>query len=179
MSGDETIKPSDEVLRRAGRRVRFDNQVDDDAAVELKEGKRFIVVAHGQSNGTVRWYKSSTGNAERWLWVGMERPPKRTRVYLYCCKSGAKLPHFLSGCEVFGHIDVVPMPTGGAQDVVLGFLSVVERLVSSTDFDFALWRAHLARYVNREYAAEVEAPRGMLRTSALLMLRQSLGNLDP
>ena len=179
VSGDDNIKPSHDVLRRTGRRVRYDDAVSDDAALELREGKQFIVVAHGQSDGTVSWFSSSRGSASRWVWVGMDRPPRRTRVYFYSCKAGKKLPHYLKDCESFGHVDVVPMPTGAVKSVVLGFLKQVEYLVSSTHFDFARWRDYLARYVNKALVQEVENPTGLLNANSLLMLRRSLGNVDP
>ncbi len=178
VSGDENIRPSDDNLRRTGRRVRFDDDVDDDAAVELREGKAFVVLAHGQANGTIKWFKSSRGSSARWLWVGMPRPPRRARLYLYSCHAGRRLPHFLKHCEAFGHVDVVPMPVGEARDAVLGFLTQVDWLVSDTPFDFDEWRGHLAEYVNRKYAAEVENPTGISIAGSLLVLRRSLGYDD-
>jgi hypothetical protein len=177
VSGDENIRPSDDVLRRSGRRVRFDNEVRDVAADELRAGGRFVVVAHGRSDGTVLWFCSKRGNASRWLWVGMPNPPQNTRIYLYACLAGIRLPRFLRRCEAFGHSDEIPMPTGGAQEVVLRYFDEVDRLMRHNEA-ITDWRVVLGLYVNEAYAEEVERPTGLLSAAALLMLRRSLGYFD-
>lgn len=180
VSGDANIRPSHTNLRRAGKRVRFDVEVSDDAFQEFKAGKRYVVVAHGTADGkTVKWFKSATGASRPWLWVGMRRPPRDARIYLYACHAGRKLPRYLRSCEAFGHLDEVPMPTGGARDAVLGFLSEVEAVVANWPHNAATWRAHLADFVNRAYVAEIEGRTGLLTGQALLLLRKSLGSIDP
>ena len=177
VSGDDNIRPTDAVLRRSGRRVRSDDEVGPVAAMELRVGGRFVVVAHGRADGTVLWHSAKTGVSVRWLWVGMSNPPHDARVYLYACLAGRRLPRFLKRCDVFGHSDVVPMPTGGAQEVVLLYLDEVDSLMRS-DAAIDKWQEMLARYVNQAYAAEVQQPSGLLKTAALLMLRRSLGFTD-
>jgi hypothetical protein len=143
----------------------------------LRVGGRFVVVAHGRSDGTVLWFWSTTRSGARWLWVNMPNPPKDVRVYLYVCLAGAKLARFLRRCEAFGHSDVVPMPTGGAQEVVLRYLDQVDRLMRS-DIPPSDWRARLGHYVNDAYVAEVSQPTSLLAAPLLLMLRRSLGFYD-
>jgi hypothetical protein len=157
--------------------VRSDNEVGAVAAGELNPGGRFVVVAHGRADGTVLWHSSKTGSTVRWLWVGMSDPPRDARIYLYTCFAGRKLSRFLKKCDVFGHCDVVPMPTGGAQGVILLYLDEVDRLMRS-DPATDQWQTILARYVNQAYTAEVQQPTGLLNTAALLMLRRSLGFSD-
>jgi hypothetical protein len=147
------------------------------AADELHEGGRFVVVAHGRADGTVLWFSSNAGTVIRWLWVGMPRPPKKARVYLYACLAGRKLSRFLKHCDAFGHSDVVPMPTGGAQGVVLRYFDEVDRLMRR-DGTTQHWRATLGRYINDVYVKEIEQPTGLLTVPALLMLRRSLGFSD-
>ena len=178
VSGDEQIRPSHENLRKAGRHVRHDGEVNDDASTELRGGKCFVVIAHGSADGTLRWYKSSRGSSLPWLWVGMPNAPRHVRLYLYSCKAGRKLPRYLKHCEAFGHVDEVPMPTAPVEPIVLGYLAEVDRLVSASDFDQSAWRQALAAYVDRAYVQEVENPTGMLGSSALLLLRRSLGYPD-
>jgi hypothetical protein len=178
VSGDETIRPSHRNLRRTGRRVRFDSEVNQDAAIALKSGRRFVVVAHGRADGTVMWFSSKGGVSARWLWVGMRRPPAGTRVYLYSCKAGIQLPQHLKRCECFGHVDDVPMPTGITKTVVLRYLNQVDRLVGDRESDVNDWRPRLAKYVNKRLEAEVERPTGFMNSVALQMLRRSLGYAD-
>jgi hypothetical protein len=178
VSGDDDIRPADSVIRRTGRRVRYDNEVNDEAATELRPGKLYIVVAHGSEHGTVSWFKSSRNTVQSWLWVDMPRPPRNVRVYLYSCRVGRRLPRFLKHCEAFGHVDVVPMPLDAATDLVLGFLAQVELLMTSSEFDPDEWRRQLGEYVNRLLVQEVEARTGLLTGSLLVMLRRSLGYVD-
>lgn len=166
-------------IRRTGRRVQHGVEVDGDASVALKAGKRYVVVAHGIEKGTtVLWFRDDWKKARRWLFVGMKTPPKDTRVYLYCCYAGKKLPHFLKGCEVFGHTDTVPTPIGPSRDIVLAFFGEVEKLLK-TDFDHDTWRAALGDYVNRLYAAEVQNPTSIWGAPVLAILRKSLGFPGP
>src|SRR5882672_1245768 len=104
ISGDSDIHPSHENIRRSGRRVRHGKEVDGDARVVLRTGRRYVVVAHGNPKGTtVSWFREDWSNSQRWLYVGMKRPPEGVRLYLYSCYAGKKLPRFLKKNEVFGH----------------------------------------------------------------------------
>jgi hypothetical protein len=179
VSGDENIRPSQTNLRQSGRRVRYDHQVSDDAAVALRALGRFVVVAHGRSDGTVMWFNSTRGTAARWLWVGMDKPPVRSRVYLYSCNAGEKLSSFLERCECFGHSAEVPMPTAGTRAVVLRYLDEVDRLVQAPGSDVSTWRATLGAYINRALVEEAEKSDGdFMNSVALQLLRRSLGYVD-
>jgi hypothetical protein len=179
VSGDENIRPSHENLRRSGRRVRYDTQVNDNAALELKARGRFVVVAHGRSDGTIMWFSSARGNAAAWLWVGMETPPVGTRFYLYSCYAGEKLHAHFQRCECFGHSGEVPMPTSGTRKVVLRYLDEVDRLIQNHKSELSTWRATLGAYVNRLLVEEAEKSNGsFINSVALQMLRKSLGYVD-
>jgi hypothetical protein len=179
VSGDNDIRPSHENLLRSGRRVRYDTQVDNNAAVELKARGCFVVIAHGRSDGTVMWFSSARGTADRWLWVGMEAPPVGARLYLYSCRVGKELPAYLDLCECFGHWDDVPMPTGITEHAVLRFLDEVDRLIQDHRSDVSCWRATLGAYVNRALVEEAEkADSNYMDSVAFHMLRQSLGYID-
>jgi hypothetical protein len=179
VSGDDNIRPSHENLRRSGRRVRYDTQVDHNAARELKARGRFVVIAHGRSDGTVMWFSSARGTAARWLWVGMKAPPVGARLYLYSCYAGKELPTCLNRCECFGHSDEVPMPTKGTKKVVLRFLDEVDRLIQNHKTKVSSWRATLGAYVNRALVEEAEkADSDFMNSVALLLLRRSLGYTD-
>jgi hypothetical protein len=179
VSGDENIRPSHRNLRQSGRRVRYDTQVSDDAAVELRARGRFVVVAHGRQDGTVMWFSSTRGTAARWLWVGMEKPPVQSRVYLYSCNAGEKLSTFLEHCESFGHSGEVPMPTAGTRRMVLRYLDEVDRLMRDRRSDVATWRTTLGAYINRALVGEAEKKNGSFMNSvALQLLRRSLGFVD-
>jgi hypothetical protein len=67
------------------------------------------------------------------------------------------------------------MPTLAAEDVVLGFLDEVDRLMKGDDFEAEAWRASLSQYLNSEFHREVESRSSPLAAAALLMLRKSLG----
>jgi hypothetical protein len=179
VSGDENIRPSHTNLRQSGRRVRFDTQVNDKAAIELKARGRFVVVAHGRSDGTVMWFSSSRGTPSRWLWVGMADPPVGSRLYLYSCNAGAKLPSSLTKCECFGHSGDVPMPTGGTRAIVLRYLDEVDRLVQDHQSDIRTWRATLGIFINEALVEEAEkADSNFMNSVALQFLRRSLGYVD-
>lgn len=174
VSGDEDIRPSHENLRRSGRRVRYDDEVDLNAAQALRQRRRYVVVAHGRPDGTILWFNSAAAARVRWLWVGMPDPPTSLRLYLYSCNAGPQLSRFLHDCDCFGHSSTVPMPTDGARVVVLDFLSQVDRLVRSRNFDAATWRSALSAYVNEEWERELENRTSPLKASALQMLSESL-----
>lgn len=179
VSGAEDIQPSHSNLQRKGRRVKFDCAVSDNAADVLRDGRRYVVVAHGNADGTVKWFNSSRGSALPWLWVNMAGPPKGSRIYLYACRVGRLLPRFLKHCEAFGHSHDVPMPLGAMRDVVLRFLDKVHELMSTKTFDSEGWRTLLAKHVNDELVEEVNRPSGnMMTVPALSMLRRSLGYKD-
>lgn len=179
VSGDADIRPSDENIRRSGRRVRHGGEVDGDARVALTTGKHFVVVAHGNRKGTaVSWFRDDWKDARRWLYVGMQDPPAGARVYLYCCYAGIALPRYLKKSDVFGHVDVVPTPVGPSRDVVLAFFSQVEALFGEAEFDRERWRKTLGAYVNELYVKEVLSPSATWTAAVLLMLRKSLGFSD-
>jgi hypothetical protein len=180
VSGDADIIPTDVVLRRTGRRVRHGVEVNGDARRQLRSGRRYVVVAHGNKRGTVKWFRSDWDTPQRWLYVGMTHPPSATRIYLYSCFVGKRLPRYLRkrGVEAFGHIDRVPVPNGSAKRVVLSFLDVVDDLVSGRHFDHDHWQQTLADFVNTGYAAEVLYPTGLLNAATWAMLRRSLEHPD-
>jgi hypothetical protein len=182
VSGDQDICPCHELLRRTsryrGRRVRHDAEVSETAADEMISGRSYVVIAHGSKDGTVKWFRSDTGSAARWLWVGMRRPPRGARVYLYSCYAGRKLPHFLRYCECFGHTDVVPMPRGGGKDAVLAFLDQVDRVLRDSPYDAEVWRVRLGAYVNAAFVKAVENPSPLGNALPLFILRKSLGFVD-
>lgn len=176
VSGDEDIRPSHENLRRKGKRVRFDTQIHEEPSRAIKSGRRYIVIAHGNSSGTVKLFRTDWNESRRWLYVGMGQPPSGARIYLYSCHAGRKLPRFLRNCLALGHVDVVPTPVGGAAKVVLRFLNRVEQSIKG-DFDASQCREELGRFVN---SALIKALDGgdILDVPTLVMLRRSLGNPD-
>lgn len=179
VSGDEDIKPATVVLRRTRRKIRHDSEVHEDASNEIRAGGAFVVVAHGASDGTVSWYSSVRGNSSRWLWVGMPRPPKHSRLYLYSCRAGGRLVPFLRDCVTLGHVGVVPMPIDEYKPVVLGFLRKVDGLIVNPELSAADWKSELAKYVNRALDKEARRPDSQFSVVAtLLLLRMSLGNAD-
>jgi hypothetical protein len=179
VSGDPTIRPSDQNIRRSGRRVRYDVQVCPQAHRELRAGQRFVVVAHGRADGTVLWCDASGGEPRRWLWAGMAHPPANARVYVYACSAGPRVLRALRRCEALAHSDAVPMPVGNARALVLRYFREVDHLLADRHSSPADWHAHLAEYVNRAYADEVANPSSILGPGLLLMLRRSLGYVDP
>jgi len=110
----------------------------------------------------------------------METPPVGSRVYLYSCNAGEKLPSFLlEHCECFGHLTEVPMPTAGTRAVVLRYLDEVDRLIRDHRSDVGTWRATLGAYINRALVQEAEKSDGSFMNSvALQLLRRSLGYVD-
>lgn len=178
VSGDSNIRPSDENIRKTGRRVRFDREVNIRAAVELKPGGRFVVVAHGRSDGTIMWFRSDRGTADRWLWVGMTKPPRAVRLYLYACHAGKQLPRQLKHCECFGHVDKVPTPTDGQKHRVLEFLDEVDRLVRDPTLTVEDWRLQLRKFVDDAVVKETENPTDWRDALTLQYLRRSLGYAD-
>ena len=174
VSADANIKPSDEVLRRTGRRVRYGAEVDKEAAIAMKPGGRFVVVAHGRDDGTVMWLGGDDDRPGRWLWIGMRKPPKESEVYLYSCRAGKKLPRHLKHCKCLGHVDVVPSPLGGRKDVVIGFLDEVDRVmrISTSPVE---WHQGLVAYVDSLYVKAVERSATLGYFLPLLILRKSLG----
>ena len=178
VSGDSTISPGDRILKRSRRNVRYDTQVNRSAATAMKAGSRYVVIAHGNPDGTVMWFRSDSPPASPWLWSPMANPPKKARIYLYSCHAGKELPRFLKSCECFGHTNVVPTLIGGANDVVLRYLNEVPRLMESSTYNAKDWRAHLGRFVNDALVREVQNSTAILAVYKLLMLRKSLGNFD-
>lgn len=179
VSGAGDIYPSHAVLLKSGRHVRHDNDVDPSAARALRGASSFVVVAHGSDDGTVHWFRSDRGTSERWLWVGMKRPPKRARVHLYACWAGGKLVPFLTGCESFGHSDSVPMPIGRQRHVVLRFLDRADEALRRSRYEVEAWRKELGDYVNQELVkASRRAKIPLLTMGLLLILRRSLDYVD-
>jgi len=179
VSGDANIHPSHEVLRKAKRTVRYDTEVNEAARVELKAGQSFVVVAHGNAEGTVTWFSSARGNSSPWLWVGMPKPPRDSHLYIYACKAGRRLRPFLAQCEVLGHVDVVPMPVERYRTTVLRFLTKVDRLIANPTLNPDDWACQLAQFVNVTLAAEAEKANASWRKVAtMMMLRRSMAHAD-
>jgi hypothetical protein len=179
VSGDGSVSPSEKILERAGRRVRFDTQVDIKAARALKPGQRYVVVAHGTPDGVVMWFRSDATRSARWLWRGMPNPPTGARIYLYSCYAGKELPHTLKHCECFGHTDEVPMPAKHSGDVVVNYLDAVHELMVRSSFDRVSWREELGRTINDALVRELESPsKSFMNVPKLLLLRKSLGYVD-
>jgi hypothetical protein len=176
VSGAPDIVPSDVNLRRTGRRIRYDTQVAGNAAAFLRAGRRYVVVAHGNHDGTVTWFRSDANENSRWLWVGMSPAPRGARVYLYCCNAGPKLARFLKHCECIGHSAPVPAPVNEATAVVLTFLDEVDRLMRSPRFDASDWKAKLAEFVNEQWNNEIDQPTSILASALWLLLSDSLRN---
>ncbi len=179
VSGDEDIRPSHEVLRKTNRLVRYDAEVHEDAAVELKAGHGFVVVAHGSASGTVTWFNSIKNSESNWLWVGMPTPPRGSHIYVYACNAGKKLAQFLVNCEVLGHVDVVPMPLGNLEPAVTSFLDKVDSLLRDPSLNPQNWADELARFVNNSLAEKGLNPDSAWEDVAtMLLLRRSMGYAD-
>lgn len=176
VSGAPDIGTAAAALKRAGFRVRHDGDVADSASAALRRGSRSIVVAHGDENGTVHFFKTSNGRSIRWLWVGMTNPPAGCRVYLYSCLAGKKLAKHLKRCDCFGHVDVVPMPQSVADDPITEYLRVAQTIVDrKSPFNRAAWRAELLAYVTERYLAAIENHGEPLHVYLFLLLMRSLG----
>lgn len=63
-------------------------------------------------------------------------------------------------------------------DVVLAYLNEVHRLMESDTYDAEAWRVRLGRYVNAALRQEASKPKTIFGFQKLLLLRQSLGNVD-
>jgi hypothetical protein len=180
VSGEGEIAPALLALQSRKRRVYFDGAVRNEARLTLRHtkrfGGRFVVVAHGRPNGTVRWYKTARAASEDWLWVGMPSPPTGVRIYLYCCYVGRHLPAYLAACEVFGHVGPVPIPSGPDDSLVLDFLDQVDRLVRTRRFDRISWRRRLVEYLEGAFTDEVETPTSLLGAATLRLIIKSLGD---
>src|SRR5262245_26124875 len=124
ISAAEDIAPAAQALSGQGRRIT--STVQSDARITLKSRGRFIVIAHGSPNGTVKWHSAS--GATDWLWVGMPPLRRKVRLYLYCCHVGRLLPAHLANCEVFGHMDVVPIPQNADDKLILDFIKKIHKL---------------------------------------------------
>jgi len=174
VSGAIDILPAHELLAQAGRAVRHGVEVGGSASDELIPGSRYVVIAHGDEEGSVYWARGA-GAGERWLWVGMEPAPIGARVYLYCCSAGPRLAEYLRDCECFGHSSAVPMPVDEWADVVIVFLDKVDRLMAEINFDEAIWRDELAMFIGEKMSDEIEAPSSLLSSLAWLLLGKSIG----
>lgn len=173
VSGHVDIAPTHENLRRAGRRVRHDRDVDLDAARALRSPA--IVISHGSAAGTITWVSSVDGVERDWLWVGMDQAPQNVRVYLYSCSAGPALRRFLRSSEVLGHCDRVPMPVDNARDVVISFLGEVEKAMLIRQSTAADWEARIGKYINARVAEALEGLTSDGDAVALLYLQKSLG----
>jgi hypothetical protein len=93
-------------------------------------GVRRIVVGHGDPEAL--WLVcGDRARSRRWLWVGMEDPPEKARLYLYSCWSGQQLAGFLDGNFVFGHYGAVPTPRHENRMVVMPFLRKVFEIMDT------------------------------------------------
>ena len=174
VSGAPDMAPSDQVLRRTGRRVRFGEDGSRGGAALLHRNRRYVVVAHGDESGTVYWSNGEGADDFPWLWVGMNPVPSGSRVYLYCCKAGTRLVRFLRGCECFGHSASVPAPVELAESIVLSYLDEVDRLMRRVEFGRAQWRSELLEFVAERMNREIEYPTSLLGVSFWLQLSRSL-----
>lgn len=180
VSGAPDIYPTHEILRQTRRVVHHDNEVSDSAARALRKNRAYVVVAHGSADGTVTWHKTAGDSTAKWLWIGMQHPPRKSRVYLYACSAGTRLVPFLKHCEVFGHSNVVLMPIGKYRGPVLQFLGRVDQLLRGSPYSVENWRTELAKYVNAALAREARKPNSEFEKIAVWMfLRRSLEYVDP
>jgi len=174
VTGAPDVSPSDQNVRRSGRRVRFDTQVPNRAASAIRAGRRYVVIAHGDSEGTVFWFRSDLGSSVKWMWVGMRDAPRAARVYLYCCHVGPELTRFLKRCESFGHCSSVPAPVDEAEAIVLDYLSKVDELMRRNTFDAGNWRKELQDHVAQRLSDELDVGTSVRSISTWLMLGNSL-----
>jgi hypothetical protein len=172
VSGAPDIAPSHKNLRRRGKVVRYDTEINGNACVAMRHGRRYIVIAHGTQEGVVQLFRTDWNESRRWLYAGMPHPPKGASIYLYACHSGTALPRALRHCVVAGHFEVVPTPVDEARDVVLAFLSKVEALVAS-GATAAECRLALEKYVDKQLADAADNA-NIIRFPILHMLRKSL-----
>jgi hypothetical protein len=178
VSGANDIAPSDKVIRRSGRRVLYDTEINQDAKQVLKKDARYVVIAHGSPSGTVSLYRTDWGESRPWLFVSMPHPPTGTRMYLYSCHVGNKLPRSLKKCEVSGPLDVVPMPVGFAKNVVLAFFAEIEKLLlDEPKCEPKKWNEKLSKFVNTQIALETEKE-NLQTLTILAILRRALGYGD-
>ena len=175
VSGDADIEPATMNLRQSQRLVRHGLEVPAVAVEALGVGERFVVVAHGSDDGTVFWSGGVAEERERWLWVGMEPAPVRSRVYLYCCKAGPRISKYLNACECIGHRDVVPTPVDDSAEVVLRFLDEVDVLMLEDEFDPISWRRRLSGFVNAQLDREVDNSTSLRAPLLWFILSKSIG----
>lgn len=174
VSGDADIEPTSTNLRESGRTVRQGDEVERLAPDALGAGGRFVVVAHGNEQGTVYWVRRVEDERQEWVWVGMDPAPHGSRVYFYCCKAGPEISRFLRECDCLGHCDIVPMPVGDDVRLVLSFLDQVDRLMTEEHFDAGRWRAELSKFVNVNFDRELDNPTSDRAPCLWLMLSKSL-----
>lgn len=153
VSGDADIEPTGENLRATGRTVLQGESVSADARQALTPGGRFVVVAHGDGDGTVYLRQGVADPQVPWVWVGMNPAPTTTRVYFYCCSVGPTLAAYLERCECLGHCDVVPMPVEEDASDVVSFLDEVDEVIGLESFDSGRSVERLRRFVAEKFEA--------------------------
>jgi hypothetical protein len=118
------------MLRGQGWTVLTGRPVSRRARQALAAGSRRIVLAHGE-RGALWLACGGRRSAEKWLWVGMLRPPMNARLYLYSCYCGCRLAPALRTSFVVGHYNDVPIPGRETEAVVLPFLREVFQLMDN------------------------------------------------
>ena len=150
VSGDEDIEPVGDNLKASGRDVLHGEAVNTDAVVALSQGGKYVVVAHGDTGGTVFLRRGVAEQQLPWVWVGMDPAPSTARVYFYCCNAGPNITQFLRQCDCLGHGDVVPMPVDEDLDNVVSFLDEVDSVLQDEQFDASQSSERLRRFVARK-----------------------------
>ena len=177
VSEDKDIGHSVELLVAEGWPVAVASDCQN-AEETLESNDRIVVVAHGSDDGTV-YMCSAEGRPFRWLWRDMELESLGCRTYLYCCHAGAGLVPRFRHCEIFGHIDKVPIPVGDAKsDYVMQFLGLVLETVRNDNFDRDIWQKKFMEFLDPLFAnlndKDVDDDSGLDDFYALFLLRQSL-----
>lgn len=170
VSGAPDVQNSLANLIATGRNV-IDGNGLADAVAALTPGQRFVLVAHGETDGRVYIREAE----DPWLWVGMDPSPAGARIYLYSCCAGPLLSEYLGGCECIGHATSVPMPDGTDADIVIQYLDFIDELMSGAIFDRNDWYEQIALYLGERLSDEVEAPTTLRAPILLSMLGRSIG----
>lgn len=177
--GDDGLDASAQALKRWGKTVKHGDDVHDRADRAIPVSSTRIVIGHGDQEGTTVYFRKPRWASQRaWIFVGMNKPPRRARIYLYSCFAGIKLPKFLSDCTAVGHVTTVPMPLDSCRHVVKWFLEQVEELwpdssLSAADV-IAELRERISKRLDRESQKETRDIWKVIAT--LMILNMSLGD---
>lgn len=177
VSGDSDIEQSAAVLENEGWIVLRGDDVGDVTEV-IAANERVIVVAHGDVEGSV--YMCSSGGSPR-CWMS---PTDRIencgcRIYVYCCHAGGGLMEKFFEEELFGHVDVVPMPLGGqGEDEATRFLDLVWHTIHEDEFNRTQWQKKFMSFLDARFSELEELPagesNGLDGFLAIYLLRKSL-----